>query len=335
MNRRLLASFVPLLCAALATAQAPATPLPPVPATPAQDGAKAAAKPKVYDEQADATRDLAAAVARAKRDHKRVLVQWGANWCGWCVWLSGLMKSDAKLAAKLREEYEVVPVDVGQFDKHLDLAKSLGAQFKSIPYLTIVGDDGKAVTHSNTEPFELKDGKDGAHHDVAKLLAFLTEHQSQPLVAAEVRAAGFAQAKAENKRVFLHIGAPWCGWCHRLEAWMARPDVAPLLAKDFVDLKIDQDRMTGGKELSAAELKQAGVEGGGIPWFVFYAADGKLLAHSTGPKGNCGFPYQADEVEHFGTMLRAARVNLTDADIETLLASLHAIRKADEQRKAK
>lgn len=332
MTKRLLVPFVPLLCAALATAQAPpATPV--TPAAPPQDVVKPAAKPKVYDEQADAAQVVAAAVARAKRDNQRVLVQWGANWCGWCVWLSNLMKADAKLAEKLRAEYVVVHVDVGRFDKHLELAKSLGAQFKSIPYLSILGGDGKAVVHSNTEPFELKDGKDGAHHDVGKLLEFLTAHQAKLLVAADVRAAGFARAKAENKRVFLHIGAPWCGFCHRLEAWMAQPDVAPLLAKDFVDVKIDQDRMTDGKAVAAAELARAGVSADGIPWFVFYDAEGKLLAHSTGPKGNCGFPITPDEIAHFGTMLRAAKVNLTDADVDTLLASLNALRAADEARR--
>ena len=41
---------------------------------------------------------------------------------------------------------------------------------------------------------------------------------------------------------------------------MARPEIAPILAKDFVDLKIDQDRMTGGKEMVAAEMTRAGLD---------------------------------------------------------------------------
>ena len=38
----------------------------------------------VYDEAADAKADVAAAVAKAKKEKKRVLVTLGANWCGWC-----------------------------------------------------------------------------------------------------------------------------------------------------------------------------------------------------------------------------------------------------------
>ena len=150
------------------------------------------------------------------------------------------------------------------------------------------------------------------------------------VVASDVMQAAQALAKQENKRVFLHFGAPWCGWCHRLEDWMRRPEIAAILSKEFVDCKIDTDRMTGGQAMLDGYRKDAGLtEGGGIPWFVFRDADGKVLAHSEGPKGNTGFPYQPEEVAHFATMLKAARLHLTDADIEAMQASLNAIRAAD------
>ena len=103
---------------------------------------------------------------------------------------------------------------------------------------------------------------------------------------------------------------------------MARPEIAAVLAKDFVDTKIDNDRMTGGKEVYQAQMAAAGQKEGGIPWFVFLAADGTLLAHSTGPKGNTGFPYEPDEIAHFVTMLQKVKQNLTDADIAMLQKSL-------------
>ena len=144
-------------------------------------------------------------------------------------------------------------VDVGRFDKNMDLAKELGADFKAIPFLTILDADGKALVQQNTEPFETKDESGKGGHDAKKLLAFFTEHQTKPLDAKVVREAAFAQAKAANKRVFLHYGAPWCVWCRRLEEWLARPEIAALLATDFIEVKIDQDRMTGGKEMLLAK----------------------------------------------------------------------------------
>lgn len=301
----------------------------PVPAVAQRPAAKAAAP--VYDEKADARKDVAAAVARAKKENRRVLIQWGANWCGWCNWLAATMVHDPALSHELLYEYEVLHVDVGRFDKNLDLAKELGAEFKSIPYLTILAADGKAVVHSNTEPFEIKEPtKAGDHHDAAKLTAFLTEHQAAPADAKDVRSAAFAQAKGDGKMVFLHFGAPWCGFCHRLENWMAQPEIATLLAKDFVDVKIDLDRMTGGKAVYAAELAAAGCKETGIPWFVFSDADGKQLANSDGPEGSIGFPSSRDEIALFAKMLEKCKRNLTGAEVQALIASLDAIRTADE-----
>lgn len=287
-------------------------------------GKKQDGEPKpVYDEKADAAQDVAAALVRAKRENKRVLIQWGANWCGWCKWLAGTMKSDRDVAHTLNYEYEVVHVDVGRFDKHLDLAKKYGAELKAIPFLTVLDADDVALVQQNTEPFEAKvDGKDG--HDPKKLDAFLKQHAAPALVASEVVNAAQAQAKKENKRVFLHFGTPWCTWCHRLEDWMRRPEIAPILQKEFVDCKVDTDRMTGGEAMLKGYRKDAGLgESGGIPWFVFQDGDGAVLTHSEGPTGNTGFPYQPEDVEHFGTMLKKAKLHLVDADIEALLKSLH------------
>lgn len=282
----------------------------------AQEAAPIAAKlPKkaaapVYDEQADARADLHAALARAKKENRRVLIQWGANWCHWCVLLHGKMKQDAKLA------------------------KELGAKIEGIPYLTVLDADGKPIAQNDTTAFETNEnGKAG--HDAQKVLAFLTENQAPALEAAKVREAALARAKSENKLVFLHFGAPWCGWCHKLEGWMERKEVAPLLAKAFVDLKIDTDRAVGGADMLRTERQAAGVtEDGGIPWFVFLDGNGTQVANSQGPKGNTGFPYQDDEIAHFVAMLEKARPKLSDADIQALRESLTSVRKEDEARKA-
>ncbi len=289
---------------------------------------------QVYDETANARAVVAAAIAKAKKENQRVLIQWGANWCGWCKLLAAKMTNTAKLSREILYEYQVVHVDVGQFDKNMDLAKELGAEFKAIPFLTILDGDGKPLVQQNTEPFETTDG-DKSGHDAKKLLTFLKEHEAKPLDANAVLASALATAKQEQKAVFLHFGAPWCPWCHRLEDWMARPEVAALLAKDFVDVKVDNDRMADGKDVFSAHMKAAGQKEGGIPWFVFLDGDDKVLAHSTGPGGNVGFPYQPDEVDHFVTMLKTVKKNLTDDDVAALKKSLDDNREAEEAKKKK
>ncbi|MCY2956425.1 MAG: thioredoxin family protein [Planctomycetota bacterium] len=334
MNLRLLAVSSLLFCCWSPLLAQDVTPA----AAPVRIGGvkKPTAQPEkpVYDVAADARLDVAAAIANARRENHRVLIQWGANWCGWCVKLAGAMRANADVARELKYEYDVVHVDVGKFDKNMDLAKELGADFKGIPYLTILDADGKALVQQDSEAFETKDEKGNGGHDGKLLLAFLTKNQAPTLDAAVVRLAAFARAKTEQKRVFIHFGAPWCSWCHRLENWLAQPEIAALIAKDFVAVKIDQDRMTGGEEMLAAELKKAGVKSGGIPWFTFLDLDGKQIITSTNAGGaNTGFPNAISEVQHFGVMLKTARIHLTDADVKTLTDSLDAIRLADEAKK--
>ena len=124
--------------------------------------------------------------------------------------LHGRCSDDAAIAKKLQYEYEVVQVDIGKWDKHLDLAASYGADPKQagVPYLSILDAQGKLVANVATEPFETKvDGVPG--YDSAKLVAMLTEHQAPYWKAEERFQAALADAKTQQKRVFVHFGAPW------------------------------------------------------------------------------------------------------------------------------
>ncbi len=87
------------------------------------------------------------------------------------------------------------------------------------------------------------------------------------------------------------------------------------MAKDWIDLKIDTDRMTSGKDL-ATELRAG--KGGGIPWLVILDAEGKGLVNSDGPKGNIGCPAQPHEIDWFVHMLKTTRQHTDDADLAAI-----------------
>lgn len=341
--RNRVALVISLTCALAAVASAqsapPAAPAPPAPVSTAPAAKGDGAKSKdVYDEKADARADVKAALAVAKKENKRVLIQWGGNWCGWCKKLHATLTTDQGLAHEILYEYEVVHVDIGQRDKNMDLAKELGADFQGVPYLTILDASGAALVQQPTDPFEINQG-DVHAHDPKKVLDFLTLWQADPWKAADLEAAALAEAKSSGRRVFLHYGAPWCHYCHLLENWLAKPEVAALLAKDFVDLKIDVDRTIGGKEqyeaqLGRAEPKVADPKDFGIPWIALLDADGRQLAVGHTEKGNVGCPCATDEVDHFVAMLGKAKVHLTDVEIATLRDSLLAHTKVERERAA-
>jgi thiol:disulfide interchange protein len=174
---------------------------------PQEQGAQEA---PVYDESADAAADIAAALEVAAYEHKRVLIQWGANWCGWCILLHDLFREDRTVARKILYEYEVVYVDIGRWDKHLEVAETYGADFASngVPYLTVLDGDGNVVTHQETGSLEVPP-EEGQKHDPEKVLEFLTAHQADYLNAEDLLQEALAEAGRTHRRVFLTFGAPW------------------------------------------------------------------------------------------------------------------------------
>ena len=98
----------------------------------------------------------------------------------------------------------MVHVQAGDTDANKPLMERFDADIPSYPYLTVLDATGKVVTHQETGALE-----EGDHHDPAKVLAFLEQHQAQPQVAAEVLALALKRAEQEHKRVFLAFEAPW------------------------------------------------------------------------------------------------------------------------------
>ncbi len=295
------------------------------PGTAARPAAKPANKPDLYDEAADAKQQIAAALVKTKKENRRVLIQWGFNTCSWCQ-LMHREFAKGELARKLMYEYDVVYVESAKNKANAAVAKTYAPDLNGYPYLTVLDSSGKVLANQETDSLEVKDEHgqsllgDAMAHDEKKMLAFLTAHQAPYLQADAVVKDGLDQAKSSGRKVFLHFGAPWCGWCHRLEDWMAQDDIARTFAKDFVGVKVDQDRMIGAKEVEAAYKMPAD---SGIPWFVIIdPADGKVLSTSTGDKGNIGYPGEPEEIEQFMKMLDGAHKNLTAADLESMRASL-------------
>jgi len=124
----------------------------------------------IYDESADGAKQIADALAVAKKENQRVLLQFGANWCGWCHKLHKLCESDTDIAAKLKAAYIVVLIDVNKGHNE-DINKRYGNPTHfGLPVIVILEADGKQLTTQDTGKLE-----EGDHHSPAKVLAFLNE----------------------------------------------------------------------------------------------------------------------------------------------------------------
>jgi len=128
------------------------------------------AKPNLYDESADGSKQIADALIVARNEHKHVLLQFGANWCGWCHKLHKLFETDQAIAEKLKANYVVVLIDVNKgHNKDID-EKYGGPTRHGLPVIVVLDADGKQLTTQDTGKLE-----EGDHHDPQKVMAFLKE----------------------------------------------------------------------------------------------------------------------------------------------------------------
>ena len=57
---------------------------------------------KIYNPDADAKAEVAAAVAKASAEGKHVFLQIGGNWCPWCVRFHKMVTEDVKLDSLIK-----------------------------------------------------------------------------------------------------------------------------------------------------------------------------------------------------------------------------------------
>ena len=97
-----------------------------------------------YDEKANAEADVEHALNSARAEHKDVLLIFGANWCGDCRALDkALHGSSSRL---LESRFDTVKIDVGNFDKNLELSRRYGNPIaKGIPAVVVLDADNQIL----------------------------------------------------------------------------------------------------------------------------------------------------------------------------------------------
>ncbi|HRK21458.1 MAG TPA: thioredoxin family protein [Fimbriimonadaceae bacterium] len=157
--RNLLGVFVVLAASAsLALAQ--------VPAQPASTPSSKVEREK-FDPKRDAAKDIANAISKATKENKRIILDVGGEWCGWCHKLDEFFATNAEAKKLLKDHYIVVKVNFSPENKN-ETVLSKYPEIKGYPHLFVLEKDGKLLHSQDTGLLET-----GPAHDAAKVIPFL------------------------------------------------------------------------------------------------------------------------------------------------------------------
>ena len=112
------------------------------------------AEPDIYPLPAQARTELAAALAAAAANHKRIILDFGGNWCTDCHVLDHYFH-DAANAPLLQASYILVHINVERMTENLDIAERYQIPLrKGVPALAVLGEKGELLYSQKTGEFE-------------------------------------------------------------------------------------------------------------------------------------------------------------------------------------
>jgi len=108
----------------------------------------------IYPDPAQARADVAAALKKAAATHRRVLLDFGGNWCGDCQVLD-IYFHDARNKPLLDENFVLVDINIGNMDANLDLAQKYEVPLnRGVPALAVLSQHGALLYSQKNGEFE-------------------------------------------------------------------------------------------------------------------------------------------------------------------------------------
>ena len=113
-----------------------------------------AATRDIYPDPSQARADLAAALKTAAAAHKRILLDFGGNWCGDCQVLDIYFHDPANRPI-LEANFVLVHINIGQMDANVALAEKYGIPLeKGVPALAVLSERGTLLYSQKGGEFE-------------------------------------------------------------------------------------------------------------------------------------------------------------------------------------
>jgi thiol:disulfide interchange protein len=129
----------------------------------------------IYSDTADANHDIAQALVTAQHEHKRVILDFGGNWCGDCQVLDIYLHQAPNLDL-LDNNFVLVHINIGHYDRNTDLAEKYEIPLKKgVPGLAVLDAHGKILYSQKNGEFEAM-----RKMDPAAVTEFLNQWKPKP-----------------------------------------------------------------------------------------------------------------------------------------------------------
>jgi len=108
----------------------------------------------IYPDPGQAKADLAAGLRAAAQTHKRILLDFGGNWCGDCQVLDTYFH-DPKNLPLLESNFVLVHINIGHMDENVDIARRFDIPLeRGVPAIAVLSDKGKLLYSQKQGEFE-------------------------------------------------------------------------------------------------------------------------------------------------------------------------------------
>lgn len=109
---------------------------------------------EIYPAPEAARTDLAAALKTAHAHHKRLILDFGGNWCGDCQVLDIYFHDPANKPI-VEANYVLVHINIGRMDRNVDIAERYQIPLgKGVPALAVLDENGRLLYSQRNGEFE-------------------------------------------------------------------------------------------------------------------------------------------------------------------------------------
>lgn len=130
------------------------------------------ARREKFDPLRNSATDLQTTIAKAKKEHKRIVLDVGGEWCIWCVRMDVFLMQNPALEKIQKKNYIWLKINMSEENENKPFLSAYPAA-TGYPHLYVLETDGTLLKSKNTSELEA-----GKSYDLQKFTDFLNEYAS-------------------------------------------------------------------------------------------------------------------------------------------------------------